>query len=99
MKLLDYECQTTFWEDFSIAELFGEEAIRDTYKRAKAEWRKDCIYGTELSMVLNHKCWYWYEEQDTRLSQLYSELWEEYHDWVLDSWKGEDLGYYLRITD
>lgn len=37
MRLLDYECQTTFWEDFSIAETFGEEAIRDTYKRAKAE--------------------------------------------------------------
>lgn len=36
MKLLDYECQTTFWEDFSVAELFGEEAVRDTYKRAKA---------------------------------------------------------------
>lgn len=44
MKLLDYECQTTFWEDFSIAELFGEEAVRGTYKRAKAEWKKDRIY-------------------------------------------------------
>lgn len=26
-----------FWEDFSIAELFGEEAVRDTYRRVKAE--------------------------------------------------------------
>ena len=40
MRLLDYECQTTFWEDFSIAEAFGEEAIRDTYKRAKPSGRK-----------------------------------------------------------
>ena len=39
MKLLDYECQTTFWEDFTVTEMFGEEAIRDTYKRAKAEWK------------------------------------------------------------
>ena len=39
MRLLGYECQTTFPEDFSIAELFGEEAIRDIYKRAKAEWK------------------------------------------------------------
>ena len=98
MRLLDYECQTTFWEDFSIAELFGEEAIRDTYRRTKAEWSKDRIYGTELSMVLNHKCWYWYEK-DLEISRLYARLWEEYHDWVLDNWKGEDLGYYLRITD
>lgn len=37
MKLLGYECKTIFWEDFSIEEHFGEEAVRDTYRRAKAE--------------------------------------------------------------
>lgn len=56
MRLLDYEYKTTFWEEFSIAEPFGEEAVRDTYKRAKAEWGTDRIYGTEPSMVLNRKC-------------------------------------------
>lgn len=55
MRLLDYECQTTFWNDFSIVERFGAEAIRDTYKRAGAEWKSDRVYGTELSMVFNHK--------------------------------------------
>ena len=99
MRLLDYECQTTFWEDFSIAERFGAEAVRDTYKRAKAEWERDRVYGTELGVVLNHKCWYWYEEKNTKLSQLYAGLWEEYHGWVFDNWKGEDLGYYLGVVD
>ena len=55
MRLLDYECKTTFWKDFSIAERFGAEAIRDTYKRVRAEWKNDRAYGTELSMALNHK--------------------------------------------
>ena len=99
MRLLDYECQTTFWEDFSIADKFGVEAVKDTYRRAKAEWGDDCIYGTELSMVLNHKCWQHYNGGNTNLSKLYSELWGEFHDFVLDNWKGEDLQYYLRITD
>ena len=49
-------------------------------------------------MVLNHKCWYWYEENNV-FSKLYAELWEEYHGWVLDNWKDEDLSYYLKITD
>ena len=98
MRLLGYECKTTFWNDFSIAERFGEKEIRDTYRRARAEWERDRVYGTELSMVLNHKCWYWYEKNDT-FSKLYAELWEEYHDWVLENWKSEDLGYYLRVTD
>lgn len=99
MRLLDYECQTTFWQDFSIAEKFGKEAIIDTYKRAKKEWGKDRIYGTELSMVLNHKCWFHYEAQNMEISQLYSGLWAEYHDFILDNWKGEDLAYYLRVTN
>lgn len=99
MKLLDYEWQTTFWQDFSIAEKFGKEAIIDTYKRAKKDWGKDKIYGTELSMVLNHKCWFHYEAQNMEINQLYSELWAEYHDFVFDDWKGENLAYYLQTTD
>ncbi len=98
MQLLDYECQTTFWKDFSIAERFGAEAIRDTYKMAKAAWKDNRIYGTELSMVLNHKLWYWYEK-DITICRLYTELWEEFDNWILDNWKDEDLSYYLRITD
>lgn len=99
MQLLGYERQTSFWEDFSIAERFGAETIRDTYRRARAEWERDRVYGTELSMILNHKCWYWYEEQNMKLSRLYTELWKEWHGRVLESWEGEDLGYYLEITD
>ena len=99
MRLLDYECQTTFWEDFSIADRFGAKAIKDTYERAKEEWSDDRIYGTELSMVLNHKCRQHYNNGNIILSKLYSELWGEFHDFVLDNWKGEDLQYHLRITD
>ncbi len=49
MKLLGYECKTIFWEDFSIAERFGAEAVRDTYNRARAEWERDQVYGTTLN--------------------------------------------------
>lgn len=50
-------------------------------------------------MVLNHKCWYRRGEQNEELSKLYARSWEEYHGWVLDNWEGEDLRYYLRVTD
>lgn len=50
-------------------------------------------------MILNHKCWYWYEKQNEELSKLYAKLWEEYHGWVLDNWKGEGLGYDLKIAN
>lgn len=34
MNVYGYETKTTFWDDFSIAEMFGINAVRDTYKRA-----------------------------------------------------------------
>lgn len=54
-------------------------------------------------MVLNHKCWYWYSEPRSKLGdkygKLYAELWEEFDSWILDNWKGEDPGCYLRVVD
>ena len=34
-----YELTTTFWQDFSIADCFGVQAIRDTFNRAFEEWK------------------------------------------------------------
>ena len=34
-----YKPQTTFWQDFSIADKFGTGAVQDTYNRAFAEWK------------------------------------------------------------
>ena len=51
----NYECITTFWEDFSIADAFGIEAIKDTFKRAFEEWKTNYKYLTELVIVLNIK--------------------------------------------
>ena len=36
-------------------------------------------------MVLNWKCYYHYETGDEELSCLYTELWEEYNNWILDN--------------
>ncbi len=39
-----YELTTTFWEDFSIADVFGTKAIRDTFNRAFEEWKTNYVY-------------------------------------------------------
>lgn len=53
MNVFGYETFTTFFEDFTIAEYFGVNAIKDTYNRAFNEWKNDYKYLTELVMVLN----------------------------------------------
>lgn len=105
MKLFDYECKTTFWQDFTIAEHFGITAIIETCVRAIAEWHNDAVYLTELVMVLNHKIWQWYDGDNsnngmhTEIARVYSQLWEKAAQYAETHLKGEDLAYYYRVTD
>ena len=69
-----YEPCTTFASDFAIAELFGDDAILDTYRRSIKGWLSDYKYATELAMVLNHLCWFWYYQKEIELSKLYQDL-------------------------
>lgn len=98
MKLLDYECKTTFWMDFSIADRFGIAAVRDTFRRAFREWKENTVYLTELVMVLNHKIWQHYERNE-RLAEVYNDLWEQASTYAETNLTGEDLDYYFRTTD
>lgn len=97
-ELIGYEEQTTFWSDFSIADIYGEEAIRDTYERAFKEWKKNYIYLTELVMVLNHKIWQWYEVNDT-IARVYDELWRKADEYAMTHLKDAELDYFFRTTD
>lgn len=93
-----YECFTTFWMDFSIADRFGIAAVKDTYKRAFNEWKTDYRYLTELVLVLNHKIWQHYHKDDN-FARLYNDLWHEADQWAIDHLKGEELSYYYNILD
>lgn len=93
-----YKPITTFYEDFSIADLFGVAAIRDTYNRAFEEWKGDYKYLTELVMVLNWKIWEYYEIDD-EYANLYNELWGEADDYAVYNLEGSELNYFYRVTD
>ena len=90
---------TIFFQDFSIADNFGIKAIKDTYKRAFAEWKYNYKYLTELAMVVNWKCWQHHEEGNEKVSELYSDLYYKTRDYALNHLKGDELTYYIRTTD
>ncbi len=93
------EFTTTFREDFAIAERFGMSAVKDTFRRAFNEWKNDYKYLTDLVLVLNAKCWEWYEHHNESFCQLYADLYYEARDYALDNLKGEELNYYFDMTD
>lgn len=73
-----YKPFTTFWQDFSIADTYGLQAIQDTFKRAFDAWKDNYKYLTELVLVLNHKIFHHYVEKGTEeeneKASLYNEL-------------------------
>lgn len=98
MRENGYELQTTFWDDFSIADLFGLSAIQDTFNRAFKEWQEDYKFLTELVMVLNHKIWQ-YHEKKPEFAMLYNTLYREADQYAMENLKDEELSYFLDVTD
>jgi len=99
MNINGYEMQTTFWDDFTIADRFGKEAIQDTFDRAFKEWKTDVVYLTELVMVLNWKLWQHYENGRQAFAELYDKLWKKADKWAVSNLKGKDLTYFFQTTD
>ena len=77
----------TFWMDFTIADAFGVNAIKDTFNRAFKEWKSD------------YKIWQHYEAENNKLASVYNELWEKADQYACDTLKDEALEYFLEVTD
>lgn len=97
-ELTGYKPITTFYEDFSIADKFGKNAVIETYHRAFKDWKKNYKYITELVMVLNWKISEHFESNN-ELAEIYNDLWEKLDLWAQDNLKGEELKYYYKTTD
>ena len=97
-EMTGYHPLTTFWQDFSIADSFGLDAVKDTYQRAFSEWRTDYTYLTELVMVLNWKIWQW-ADINNQLAQLYEDLWEQADEYACNNLQGDELLYFYDTVD
>lgn len=97
-EMCGYEAKTTFWNDFSIADAFGIDAVKDTFNRAFEEWKGNYEYLTELVMVLNHKIWQHYESNQ-KLARVYDGLWKKADAYACENLKGDELSYFYNVTD
>ena len=96
-EMTGYKPITTFYQDFSIADKFGIDAIKDTYERAFKEWKNDYKYLTELSMVMSWKSFE--HETNHEYCKLYCDLFEKVRNYAFDNLKDEELSYYIKTTD
>ena len=97
-KMLDYKFESTFWEEFSIAEDYGAEGVKEHYDLVFEQWKDNLKFLTELVLVLNLKIFLWYGVDDT-IGLTYDQLWKETDGYALETLKGDDLHYYLSTLD
>lgn len=94
--------ETTFWEDFCIADMYGTRGISDTFRRAFSEWRDYPVYLAELCIVTNHKLWEHFQSGNVAIAKLYEQCWQKCNDYVYgddSTYSDEDRRTYFRITD
>ena len=97
-KMLDYKFESSFWEEFSIAEDYGSEGIKRHYDTVFEQYKDNIKFLTELVLVLNIKIFIWYKVDDD-IGQMYDQLWKETDGYALETLKGDDLHYYLHTLD
>lgn len=97
--MFDYQFKTTFWTDFSIADVFGVSAIKDTFNRAFEEWRDNYIYITELVLVLNWKLWEHYDKDNMTFAQIYNDFYREAYSYGYEHLEGDELKYFFDTLD
>lgn len=97
--MFDWKFKTTFREDFTIADKFWENGVKDTYKRTFKHWKDDYIYLTELVIVLNWKIREHYDKWNEKLANVYNELWWEADLYAQDNLKGKEAKYFYQMTD
>ena len=97
-RQFDIRLETTFWEEFSIAENYGSDGIREHYDLVFEQWKDNLKYLTELVLVLNLKTFIWFGVDDN-LGMTYDELWKKTDQYAMDTLKGDDLHYYLSTLD
>jgi hypothetical protein len=97
-----YTPKTTFFADLSIAECFGEKALRESYRDIMTEWINNIEYITEFVMCLNHKIWQ-LNDIDSSMAEIYNKLWKDADSQVITYYesKGDktSLSYYFRTLD
>jgi hypothetical protein len=90
--------KTTFFSDLSIAEVYGVNAVKDTYNRVMKEWGNNLEFMCEWVVSLNQKIWQ-HVNRNQNLARVYDELWQSADNYCRKHFKGDELKYYYRYID
>jgi hypothetical protein len=91
--------KTTFFSDLSLVEVYGVDAVKDTYSRVMNEWGNNLEFMCEWVISLNQKIWQHHEYGQKELVEVYDKLWRKCDDLCREHFEGEELRYYYDYID
>lgn len=98
LQSVEKERKTTFFYDLSIAECYGINAVKETYRDVIASWGNDIDYMCEFVICLNQKICQHYGK-NKELVKVYNELWRKADNFCREHFKGEELNKYYKYID
>lgn len=102
-----YTPVTDYWYKFTEIEADNPTEskaipkLEKLYQELKAQCQDylPVEYITELTMVLNHKCWGHYYCNQLEISRWYQDKFYELQEWAYKYLKGEDLTHFVNTLD
>ena len=97
-----------FYENVKIEFITKEferdnEKIKELARKKFEEYKDDYKKLTWFIMALNHLCWEWHSIGNSKLSELYSDLYYEYDEKAIDYLEKhntkEELSYFFKTLD
>ena len=95
------ELKLKFW---ILAGLNENDLLIESWAEQTYETYCDDVYAMAAFItVLNHKCWYWYDNHNEELSKTYSDLYYKYNelewDWLEAHGTSEEKSWYFDTLD
>ena len=105
------ELQYTFVQDFRIASMFGEGAVRDTFTKVWEEWKGEYTAVAEIAIATNWESWRFYHLADSvaeddpmreiysKMCELYANLYQQVDEYAHTELSQEEFDYSFQMTD
>jgi len=97
------EMKNKFWQELKEGEMRPTFNIKDWAKNLYEQIQDDVQAMATFVTVLNHRCWYWYENGIQDVSQIYSDLYYKYNelewDWLEAHGTEEEKHWYFKTLD
>lgn len=91
------------WAELDQLDMLGYGYVEQQAENLFRKYRDDIEKLTEWVMVINHKCWDFYEKHNSPASNFYSDLYYKYYEKAIDFLdmqnRKEDLSYFITTLD